>query len=162
MGKREETDNLAMEVYSLTLQNMRKTEIAKYLGIDRKQVYRLINRYKAILRWLADHIDGALHLGETLVGLKQLYRDAIENVGKSEPGSAVAVGWARIALEALKEMKKLLQECGAVFKMPEAIEDGIPFDDPVIRKKYLALRAEARVRAVAAGVEQKRLEDKGK
>jgi len=144
MGKREETDNLAMEVYSLTLQKMGKTEIARYLGIDRKQVYRLVKRYEAILRWLADHIDGALHLGETLVGLKQLYRDALENVGKADPGSAVAVGWARIALEALKEMKKLLQECGAVFKMPEAIEDGISFDKPEIREKYMLLRIEAK------------------
>jgi hypothetical protein len=143
MGKREETDNLAMEVYSLTLQNMSKVQIAKYLGIDRKQVYRLIKRYKAILRWLADHIDGALHLGETLVGLKQLYRDALENIGKSDPGSAVAVGWARVALDALKEMKKLLQECGAVFKMPESVEDGIPFDDPEIRRDYMELQARA-------------------
>lgn len=155
MGKREETDNLAMEVYALTLRNMKKVEIARYLGIDRKQVYRLISRYKAILRWLSEHIDGALYLGETLAGLKQLYSDALENIDKSEPGSTVAVGWAKIALEALKEMKKLLQECGAVFKMPETVEEGIPFDDPEIRRKYLALRAEAVARAKAREKEER-------
>jgi hypothetical protein len=40
-------------------------------------------------------------------------------------------------------MKKLLQECGAVFKMPESVEDGIPFDDPEIRRDYMELQARA-------------------
>ena len=161
-GKKEETDDKAMMAYSLSRQGMKKVEIALYMGISREYVHRLLNRAKAIFRWMADNIDGKLHLAETLDAFVKQEEVALANAAACDPGSSVAVQWANAARDARKEIKKLLQECGAVFKMPESVEDGIPFDDPEIRKKYLALRAEARARALAAGKEQKLVEDKGK
>jgi len=159
-GKKEETDDKAMLAYLLTRQGMKKVEIALYMGISREYVHRLLNRAKALFRWMADNIDGKLHLAQTLDAFVKQEETALANAAACEPGSGVAVAWMNAARDARKEIKKLLQECGAVFKMPEAVEDGIPFDDPVIRKKYLALRAEAKARAVAVGAEQKRLENK--
>jgi len=153
MGKREETDEKAMYVYSLVRQNMSKTEIALFLGMHRTQVHRLINRAKNVLRWIADNIDGKMHLGETLIALQDQERRATEMAAACEPGSAVAVGWEKIRLECRKEIKKLLQECGAVFKMPEAVEDGGSLEDPESRKEYLEWRARSRARAKARGKE---------
>jgi plasmid maintenance system antidote protein VapI len=146
-GKKEETDDKAMLAYSLTRQGMKKTEIAVYMGISRDSVHRLLRRSKAIFRWMADNIDGKLHLAETLDAFIKQEETALANAAACDLGSSVAVQWANAARDARKEIKKLLQECGAVFKMPEQIEDGIPFDDPEIRKDYLALRARARAKA---------------
>lgn len=146
-GQKEEIDDKAMTAYSLTRQGMKKTEIAIYMGISHRYVFLLLNRAKALFRWMADNIDGKLHLAETLDAFIKAEEVALANAAACDPGSSVAVQWANAARDARKEIKKLLQECGAVFKMPESVEDGIPFDDPEIRKDYLALRARARARA---------------
>ena len=143
MATKEETDDKAMQVYSLSRQGLKKTEIALYLGISRKHVHHLLKRAQNIFRWMADNIDGKLHLGQTLEAFLEQERIALANAAACEPGTNVAVGWMNAARDARKEIKKLLQECGAVFKMPETIEEGIPFDNPEDRKDYLELRARA-------------------
>jgi len=154
MRKRDELDEQALLAASLARANMPRQSIALYLGFDAgqaglRQVTRLLGRSRQLFKWLARNIDGELQLGETLTGFKELYQKALENLIKSDPESAVGVGWCRVALEALKEIKKLLQECGFVFKMPELVEEGLPFDDPEIRKEYMALRAKAKAKAKA-------------
>jgi len=142
-----------MQSYYLSRQGMKKVEIALYLGISRSQVHRRLNRAKSIFRWMADNIDGKAHLGETLDAFVKQEEVALANAAACDPTSNTAIGWARVAQEARKEIKKLLQECGAVFKMPEQVEDGMPFDDPEIRKDYLALRARANAKARAKAKE---------
>lgn len=154
MSKRDELDERALLAASLARANMSRRNIALYLGFDDgqnglRQVTRLLARSRQLYKWLARNIDGELHLGETITGLKELYQKALENMIRSGPGSAIAVGWARIALDSLREIKKILQESGFVFKMPETVEEGIDFTDAEIRKEYLSLRAKAKARAKA-------------
>jgi hypothetical protein len=154
MSKRDELDEKALLAASLARANMSRRNIALYLGFDEgpsglRQVTRLLARSRQLYKWLARNIDGEMHLGETITGLKELYQKALENMVRSGPGSAIAVGWARVALDALREIKKILQESGFVFKMPETVEEGIDFSDPEIRKEYLLLRAKAKAKAKA-------------
>jgi len=152
-GKREETDAKAMEVYHLSCQGLTQAEIGLYLGHHPVYVCRLLKRAKTMMRFLADNIDGKFHLGATLKRFLKIEETALANMEGLDPSNPAATSWAKILLEARKEIKKLLQECGAVFKMPESVEDGMPFDDPEIRKEYLALRARANARAKAKGKE---------
>jgi hypothetical protein len=84
-----------------------------------------------------------MHLGETLTVFLEMEGEALKNLVAVDASNPVAVGWMKATLDARKEIKKLLQECGVVFKIPESIEMGMLFDDPEIRKEYLALRAKA-------------------
>ena len=150
MSKREETDERAMLASSLVRQDMTREEIARYLGITDRQVRRLLARARQFYKFLADNIDGKLHLGETLTTFLEMERKAWHNLAGLKPENPVAVGWAKLALDARKEIKKLLQECGAVFKMPETVEDGVDFEHPDDRKDYLALMIRSRSRGKGA------------
>jgi hypothetical protein len=145
-GKREETDAKAMDVYDLSCQGMKQKDIALYLGYHPVYVSRLFKRAKDMLRWQADNIDGKYHLGATLKAFMKQEEISLAKMEGLDPNSSVAVGWAKNAQEARKEIKKLLQESGVVFKMPELVEDGADFSDPESRKEYLEWRARAEAR----------------
>jgi predicted transcriptional regulator len=157
VSKREETDEKAMLAASLARQKMTREEIALYLGVGDRQVRRLLARSRQFYKFLARNIDAEMHLGETLMVFLEMEGRALKNLAEVKADSPVAVGWARAALDARKEIIKLLQECGAVLKVPETIEVGLPFDDPEIRKEYLALRARAREKAREKSKEERTL-----
>jgi hypothetical protein len=161
LNTREEKDARAMQVHDLC-KTMKQVDIAVFMGIHPVTVSNYKKHAKKLLRRQADNIDGKYRLADILHSLQKQANRALDRVTSGDPQSPVTVGFEKVLQSALQSELKILQESGFVFKMPESIEDGIPFDDPVIRKKYLELRAEARTRRLAAGVEQKRLEGKGK
>ena len=139
-----------MQVHDLC-KTMKQTDIAVLMGIHSVTVSRYKKHAEKLLRWQADNIDGKYRLADILHSLRNQANRALDRATSGDPHSPVAVGYEKILQSALQLELKILQESGFVFKMPEAVEDGIRFDNPVIRKKYLALRAESLALERAAG-----------
>ena len=151
----KERDDLALQVGTLRRQNVSVREMSLFLGIPQRRIFRLLVRFRELMRIVSRNVDGEFHLGETLSVFIDMERQAREKFERLDPDSNVAVGYLNTAMKARMEIKKLLQECGAMLKVPEVVEEGIPFDDPEIRKDYLLLRARAiaRKRGKEAGGE---------
>ena len=146
MARLPKRDQRALEALALRRQNMTVVEIAKYLGLAERGAYRALSRGKELMRLASENFDGAFHLGETLDALLITEKKALERFERVDQESSVGVGYLNAAMGARKEILRLLQDCGAVFKMPVVVEDDISFLHPETRKEYLQLKIRDRQR----------------
>jgi hypothetical protein len=112
MATRKELDDLSCQVYDLRCQGIRPTKIALFLGIPQSKVYRLLEKVKQHHRWLADHLDAKNKIGQILDDLDKQSERARANALACRIGSSAAVWWERLHQDCLKEIKKIMHECG--------------------------------------------------
>ena len=135
MGKLDEVNEKAMLVMSLRRQNWTIPKIALYLNCHKRYVPTLLARARKLCSLFADASDSKTLIGETLAGLEELLRIALENLAKVDPGSNAAVGLLNAARATLVEIKRLYQEAGLMVKIPEEIKiTNIPMEIPVVRQ----------------------------
>ncbi len=106
---RDELDQVALNADLLSKQGMTKAEIAAHLGINVRRVGRLLARASQYYRDLVTNFDQDRFLGESLVMLLWMEREALKNLEAIDAGNPVAVEWIKAAIDIRREIKELLQ-----------------------------------------------------
>ncbi|MFA4904681.1 MAG: hypothetical protein WC600_18290 [Desulfobaccales bacterium] len=127
---------------------MIKAEIAKHLGINERQVSCLLARASKYYRDLVRKFDQERFLGESLVTLLGLEREALKNLQAVGAGDPVAIEWLGAALDIRREIKNLLQNF--VFGMTKSGQSGMSADDRKSRRD----RVRARLKKLDRGKER--------
>lgn len=135
---RDQLDKRALHADSLRQQGMTKAEIASHLTINERQVSRLLARASKYYRDLVRNFDQERFLGESLVTLLGLEREALKNLEAVGAGDPVAIEWLEAALDIRREIKNLLQNF--VFGMTKSGQSGISADDQKSRRDRVRAR----------------------
>jgi division protein CdvB (Snf7/Vps24/ESCRT-III family) len=138
MGKRNEINERVMRVASLRRKKMQIADIARFLSISERQVYKDLNRAQQLYKLLITKGESEKLLGERLNVFVEMEQEALAKFASMDPKTNVALGYLNAARDAGKEIKKLLQEAGMITKVPEQLDltPGIPFEDPEVRAAY--------------------------
>ena len=150
MAKRHEIEELCLEVQALKVSGMKLSDIALVYGVSERTIWNYLRRARQLFARTAVNLKHEEILGETLHNLKCILTKALRHFHLSPRNSAMKVGYLNTALRATEKLIQLYQGVGALVKVPDrlALEEGLPFDDPEIRKDYLALLKKARARGV--------------
>jgi len=150
MGKRDELNEQALLAASLRRQKMTISQIALYLGVPERKVFRLLIRAGNLYKLLAAASDSERNIGETLTVFEEMEREALQKFAKAPPNSTIAVAYLNAARDARKEIKKLLQEAGLMKRVPDQVNVGFvtkeDLKDDEIRADSLALVKKVRER----------------
>lgn len=150
MGRRDELNEQALLAASLRRQKMTIIQIALYLSVPERKVYRLLVRAGDLYKLLATESDSERNIGETLTVFEEMEREALRKFAKAPANSTIAVAYLNAARDARKEIKKLLQEAGLMKKVPDQVNVGLitPEDlkDDEVRADSLALVKKVRER----------------
>jgi len=109
MGNREELDKQALQVDSLRRQGMIKAEIAAHLGISVRQVSSFLARAGRFYRRLVDNFDQEIFLGESMVTLSWMEKEALKNFEAMDAGDPLAVEWLQAALDINAQIVELMK-----------------------------------------------------
>jgi hypothetical protein len=136
------------KVQDLYDSGMKVKEIAAYFVITERSVFRDLAAVKVLNRALIIEVDPDDVLGREYRFLIQLRRKAMRDYLLCRDGDNAKVGYLRTTLAVHEKLMKLLQDSGLIAKMPErfSLEADIPFEDPEVRKAYLAFLKLARER----------------
>lgn len=145
MSKWDELDKKALEADLLRQQGMTRAEIVVHLGINERQVSRLLARASRYYRDLVRNFDQERFLGESLVTLLWMEREALKNLEAVDAANPVAVEWLKTALDVRRDINELLQII--IFGMAKSGQSGISADDRKSRRD----RARARLRKLDKG-----------
>jgi transposase len=150
MAKRQEIEERCLKVHALKGSGMNVPEIALVCGISERTVWNYLKRAKELFSRAARGLKHEEILGETITILEGIRTQAWRHFQLSPEDNAVKVGYLNATLKAIEKMVQLYQGVGALLKVPDrlALEEGLPFGDPEIRKDYLALLKKARSRGV--------------
>jgi hypothetical protein len=129
---RDELNKAALHADSLRQQGMIKAEIALHLWINERQVNRLLARASKYYRDLVRNFNQERFLGESLVTLLGLEREALKNLEAVGAGNPVAVEWLEAALDIRRDIKELLQII--IVGMTKSEESGMSADDRKSRR----------------------------
>jgi len=109
MATRDELNERALLAASLHRQKMTRAQIASHLGINERQVSRLLTRASRYYRDLVRNFDQELFLGESLIILLEMEREALKNLEAVDAGDLIAVEWLEAALDIRREITELMQ-----------------------------------------------------
>ncbi|MDD2901720.1 MAG: helix-turn-helix domain-containing protein [Syntrophales bacterium] len=150
MAKRQEIEERCLEVQALKESGMKVAEIALVYGVSERTIWNYLKRAQELFRRTARNLEQEEILGETLKTLERIRTQAWRHFLLCPEENAVKVGYLNATLKATEKFIQLCQGVGAIAKVPDrlAIEEGLPFADPEIRRDYLALLKKARSRGV--------------
>jgi hypothetical protein len=140
----EELDQKALKADLLRKQGLTKAEIALHLEISERQVGRLFARASRYYRDLVRNFDQERFLGESLVTLLWLEREALKNLEAVDAANPVAIEWLKAALDIRREIKELLQNF--VFGVTRSEEK-----EPGNHRKSRRERTRARLKKLGKG-----------
>jgi predicted transcriptional regulator len=150
MAKRREIEERCLEMQALKMAGMNVSEIALVHGVSERTVWNYLKRAKELFRVTARNLKHEEILGETAATLQRILTQAWRHFHRCPEDNAIKVGYLNTALKATEKLIQLYQGVGVLSKVPErlALEEGLPFSDPEIRKDYLALLKKARSRGI--------------
>jgi transposase len=150
MAKRQEIEERCLEVQALKGSGMKITEIALVYGVSERTIWNYLKRAQELFSRAARNLKHEEILGETLKILERIRTQAWRHFHLCPEDNAIKVGYLNATIKATEKLIQLYQGVGALGKVPDrlAIEEGLPFGDPEIRKDYLALLKKARSRGV--------------
>jgi hypothetical protein len=95
-------------------------------------------------------LDHEESLGERLMVLRSIRTRALQDYQTCPAHSPAKVGFLKAALKAEEDIIQLSFKVGALVMVPErlSVEEGLTFEDPEIRKDYLALLKKARAKGL--------------
>jgi hypothetical protein len=148
MSKRDEMKERCLEVKELQVLGMKVPQIAQIYGVTERSIWNYLRRARELFSRAAKNLNHDEILGETVKTLELIRTMAMRHFHLCEENNAVKVGYLNAALRATEKLVQLYQEVGVLVKVPErlAVEEGLPFEDEEIRKKYLTLLKEARAK----------------
>ncbi|MEJ2069426.1 MAG: helix-turn-helix domain-containing protein [Syntrophobacterales bacterium] len=148
MSKRDEMEERCLEVKELQVLGMKVPQIAQIYGVTERSIWNYLRRARELFSRAAKNLNHDEILGETVKTLERIRIMAMRHFHLCEENNAVKVGYLNAALRATEKLVQLYQEVGVLVKVPErlAVEEGLPFEDEEIRKKYLTLLKEARAK----------------
>lgn len=148
MSKRDEMEERCLVVKELRVLGMKVPQIAQIYGVTERSIWNYLRRARELFSRAAKNLNHDEILGETVKTLERIRTMAMRHFHLCEENNAVKVGYLNAALRATEKLVQLYQEVGVLVKMPErlAVEEGLPFEDEEIRKKYLTLLKEARAK----------------
>ncbi len=147
-SKQERKIIRARQVQELQIGGLSPVEIAEFLGISERTVWRDLNLAKLLNREEARSLDHEESLGERLAVLRSIRTRALQDYQTCPAHSTVKVGFLNTALKAEEKIIHLQLHVGAIAKVrqPLAMEEGLPFEDEEIRQDFLALLKKARAK----------------
>ena len=148
MSKRDEMEERCLEVKELQILGMKVPQIAQMYGVTERSIWNYLRRARELFSRTARNLNHDEILGETVKILERIRTKAMRHFHLCEENTAAKVGYLNTALKATEKLVQLYQEVGVLVKVPErlAVEEGLPFEDPEIRKEYLALLKKARAK----------------
>lgn len=141
----EELDQKALKADLLRKQGLTKAEIALHLGKNERQVSRLLTRASRYYRDLVRNFDQERCLGDSLVTLLWMEREALKNLEAVDAANPVAVEWLKTALAVRRDIKELLQII--IFGTTKSRQSGKAADNQKSRRD----RSRARFRKIDKG-----------
>jgi hypothetical protein len=147
-SKHERKISRARQVQELQIGGLSPAEIAEFLGISERTVWRDLKLAKLLNREEARSPDHEESLGERLAVLRSIRTRALQDYQTCPVHSTAKVGFLNTALKAEGKIIYLQMKVGAIGKVqkPLAVEEGLPFEDAEIRKDFLALLKKARAK----------------
>jgi hypothetical protein len=134
MAKRDELNDLAMQVAMLRQQNMTVKNIALFMGFPEIKIWRLLARSRKLFALMVDANDFKIRMGKNLSLFEAMERKALENLARVDPNSSVAVAYLNAARDAREKIKKAEQEYGLTEKVPQKVEfSGLPLKSDKVR-----------------------------
>jgi DNA-binding CsgD family transcriptional regulator len=149
-SKRAQKTARARQVQELQIGGLSSAEIAEFLGISERTVWRDLKLVQLLNREEARSLDHEESLGERLAVLRSIRTRALQDYQTCPAHSTAKVGFLNTALKAEEKILQLQLKVGVIVMMPErlAVEDGLPFEDAEIRQDYLALLKKARAKGI--------------
>jgi DNA-binding CsgD family transcriptional regulator len=146
LSKREQKIARAREVQELHIGGMSSVEIADFLGISARTVWRDRYLVKQLNRTEARTLNHDECLGERLTILQGIRTKALQDYQLCPAHSTAKVGFLNAALRAEDKIIQLLLKVGAIVQTPEPYEVGgdIPWEKPGVRQAYLTFLKLAR------------------
>ncbi len=145
MSRWDELDKKAKEADSLRQQGMTRAEIAAALGINERRVSRLLARASRYYRDLVRNFDQERFLGESLVTLRWMEREALKSFEALDASDPLAVEWLQSALDIRRQITELMKII--VFGKAKTEGRGTEVDDRKSRRD----RSRARPRKLDKG-----------
>ncbi len=147
-SKREQKNSRVRKVQELQIEGLAPGEIAAFLGVSERTVFRDLRLAKQLNQEEARSLEHEVSLGERLFVLRGIRTRALQDYQTCPVHSTARVGFLNTALKAEERITFLLLKVGAIMEVPErlTVEEGLPFEDPEIRKDYLALLKKARLK----------------
>jgi hypothetical protein len=142
---RDELNKAAINADLLRKQGLTKAEIALHLEISERQVGRLFARASRYYQDLVKNFDQDRFLGDSLVTLHWMEREALKNLEAVDAANPVAVEWLKTALAVRQDIKELLQII--IFGTPKSGQSGKGADNRKSRRD----RSRARLRKLDKG-----------
>jgi hypothetical protein len=129
---RDELNKAALSADSLRKQGMTKAEIALHLGINERQVSSLLARASRYYRDLIRNFDQDRFLGESLITLLWMEREALKKIEALDATNPLAVEWLKLALDARRDIKELWPII--IVRMTKSRQGGMSADDQKSRR----------------------------
>lgn len=150
LSKREQKIARAMEVQAHYIGGMRPGDIAGLMGVSERTVWNDLKLARQLNREEVQAFDHEELLGKRLKVFRLIRTNALRDYQLCKEGGNAKVAFLNIALRAEEKITQLLQDVGAIVKVPErvSIEEGNPFSDPEFRQKYVALMKEAKAKGI--------------
>ncbi len=144
----------AREIQELHLGGLNPAEMAAFLGISERTVWRDLKLAKQLNREEARSLDHEESLGERLAVLRSIRTRALQDYQTCPAHGTAKVGFLNTALKAEEKILQLQLKVGAIVTVPDrlGLEEGLPFEDPEIRQDYLALLKKARSKGIKDNV----------
>jgi predicted DNA-binding protein (UPF0251 family) len=140
----------AMEVQTHYIGGMRAGDIATLMSVSERTVWNDLKLARHLNREEVQAFHHEELLGKRLKVFRLIRTNALRDYQLCKEGGNAKAAFLNIALRAEEKITQLLQDVGALIKVPErvSIEEGNPFQDQEFRAKYTKLLLEARKRGL--------------
>jgi len=147
-SKQERKISRARHVQELQIGGLAPGEIAEFLEISERTVWRDLKLAKRLNREEARSLDQEESLGERLAVLRTIRTRALQDYQTCPAPSTARVSYLNVALKAEEKIIQLQLTVGAIGKVQKFLTaaEGLPFEDAEIRKDFLALLKKARAK----------------